>query len=81
MVRGPALQPLLDAVTADDPHAARWTGPGELTVTGHTPEQVGALAHALGVMLHGLAPAEQTLEESYLRLTASSVEHKAGAPA
>ena len=69
-VRGPALQPIADAY--DD---ARWTGDTELTVPGVPPEQVGATAHRLGVLLHALVPIETTLEESYMRLTADSVEY------
>ena len=51
VVRGPALQPLAAAYDA-----ARWTGEAELTIPGVPPEQVGATAHRMGLMLHGLAP-------------------------
>ncbi len=71
-VRGPALQPIADAY--DD---ARWTGDAELTIPGAPPDLVGATAHRLGVMLHALVPIETTLEESYMKLTADSVEYGA----
>jgi ABC-2 type transport system ATP-binding protein len=73
-VRGPELAALVDEFPA-----ARWTGAGELTVPDVSPERVGAVAHRLGLRLHGLAAVEPTLEESYLRLTADSVEFGARA--
>ena len=69
VVRGPDLQPL--AAAYED---ARWSGDAELTIPGIPPEQVGATAHRMGLMLHGLAPTETTLEESYMKLTADSLE-------
>lgn len=71
-VRGPRLRPLADSLPA-----ARWTGPDELTVTGHTTEQIGRRAHDLGLVLHELRPVESSLEESYLRLTADNIEYGA----
>ncbi|MUL43214.1 ATP-binding cassette domain-containing protein [Streptomonospora sp. PA3] len=71
-VRGPALQPLADAFDS-----AEWSGPDELSVAGVAPEEVGARAHELGVLLHGLAPVEPSLEESYMKLTEQSVEYAA----
>ncbi|MEV6103222.1 ABC transporter ATP-binding protein [Streptomyces sp. NPDC051940] len=73
-VRGPRLQPLADVLLD-----ARWTGPDELTVTGPTPEQVGSLAYDLGLPLYELRPVESSLEESYMQLTAHSVEYGAEA--
>jgi ABC-2 type transport system ATP-binding protein len=52
----------------------------ELEVSGSTAEDVGALAHALGIPLHHLSEVEQSLERAYLELTAGSVEHH-GRPA
>lgn len=70
LVRGPALGPLLaefgDAQTSSD---------GEVTIPRVTPEEVGARAYALGVELHELRAVEPTLEESYMNLTAGSVEY------
>jgi ABC-2 type transport system ATP-binding protein len=73
-VRGPQLHALADALPD-----AHWSGPDELTVTGVLPEQVGALAHELGLMLYELSPVEPTLEESYMNLTADSIEYGADA--
>jgi ABC-2 type transport system ATP-binding protein len=73
-VRGPRLHALADAL----PDTC-WSGTDELSVTGVTPEQVGALAHDLGLMLYELRPIEPTLEESYMNLTADSIEYGAEA--
>ena len=74
VVRGPDLEPL--AAAYDD---ARWTGEAELTIPGVPPEHVGATAHRMGLLLHGLVPTETTLEESYMKLTADSLEFGAEA--
>jgi ABC-2 type transport system ATP-binding protein len=74
VVRGPALRPLADAYAE-----ARWTGESELTIPGVPPEQVGAAAHRSGLLLHGLTATEITLEESYMALTADSLEYGAEA--
>ncbi|MEV0890719.1 ABC transporter ATP-binding protein [Promicromonospora sp. NPDC050262] len=75
-VRGPGLEALAERL--DD---ARWTGDDELTVPGVPPEEVGALAHQLGLLLHRLEATEPTLEESYMSLTADAVEYTAGGAA
>jgi ABC-2 type transport system ATP-binding protein len=72
-VRGPALGALAERLDG-----ARWTGIDELTVAGVRPEEVGALAHQLGLLLHRLEATEPTLEESYMSLTADAVEYTAG---
>jgi ABC-2 type transport system ATP-binding protein len=74
VVSGPALEPLAEALPS-----ATWTAPGELTVPGLQPEEVGRRAYEMGLMLHGLRPAESSLEESYMRLTADSTEFGAHA--
>ncbi|MFG1609254.1 ABC transporter ATP-binding protein [Actinoplanes sp. NPDC049265] len=74
VVSGPALEPLAEALPS-----ATWTAPGELTVPGLGPEEVGRRAYEMGLMLHGLKPAESSLEESYMRLTADSTEFGARA--
>jgi ABC-2 type transport system ATP-binding protein len=74
VVRGPDLRPLAEAYDG-----SRWTGDAELTVPGIPPDQVGATAHRLGLLLHGLAATETTLEESYMALTADSLEYGADA--
>lgn len=47
-----------------------------LEVTGSTPEAIAAVAAAAGLVLHGLAPVETSLEEAYLQLTADAVEYR-----
>jgi ABC-2 type transport system ATP-binding protein len=73
-VRGPRLRSLADVLPS-----ARWTGPDELTVTGHTTEQIGRRAYELGLPLYELCLVESSLEESYMRLTADSTEFGARA--
>ncbi|MET9604183.1 ATP-binding cassette domain-containing protein [Streptomyces sp. NPDC006512] len=50
----------------------------ELAVRGRTAEEVGDLAHRLGVRLHRLDGVPASLEQAYMELTARSVEY--GAP-
>ncbi|MQY13792.1 putative ABC transporter ATP-binding protein NosF [Streptomyces sp. RB5] len=71
-VRGPRLQPLADALPA-----ARWTGSDELTVAGPSPREVGKLAYDLGLPVYELRAVESSLEDSYMNLTAQSVEYGA----
>lgn len=52
----------------------------ELRVDGGTAEEVGALAHSLNVPLHHLSEVRQSLEDAYLELTDSSVEHHGREP-
>jgi ABC-2 type transport system ATP-binding protein len=73
-IRGPELHVLADRLG----DAAAWTGNDELTVTETPPEKVGALAHELGLMLYRLEPVVASLEESYMKLTADSVEYVSG---
>ncbi|MFI5724755.1 ABC transporter ATP-binding protein [Streptomyces cyaneofuscatus] len=51
---------------------------GELVVKGRTVEQVGDLAHRLGVRLHELRAVSASLEQVYMELTAQSVEYGTG---
>jgi ABC-2 type transport system ATP-binding protein len=46
-----------------------------LLVTGASVEQVGDLAHQIGLRLHELSPQRASLEQAYLDLTADSVEY------
>ena len=46
-----------------------------LEVVGMAASEVGDLAHALGLPVHHLAEAEQSLEQAYLSLTEGTVEH------
>jgi ABC-2 type transport system ATP-binding protein len=47
----------------------------ELIVEGAATERVGDLAHEHGLVLHGLAEVSGSLEQAYLELTGTSVEH------
>lgn len=49
-----------------------------VVVSASTVEQVGDLAHALGIRLHGLQPQQASLEEAYMELTASSLDYTTG---
>ncbi|NEB57486.1 ATP-binding cassette domain-containing protein [Streptomyces griseus] len=53
---------------------------GELVVRGRSSEQVGDLAHGLGLRLHELRTVAPSLEEVYMELTARSVEYGTGDP-
>ena len=50
----------------------------ELQVSGLTVEQVGEAAAAHGVVLHGLAPHQASLEEAFMDLTRGELEFTAG---
>ncbi|SCL43994.1 ABC-2 type transport system ATP-binding protein [Micromonospora citrea] len=50
---------------------------GALLVTGASVEQVGDLAHEIGVRLHELSVREASLEQAYMELTAGDVEYGA----
>ncbi len=55
-------------------------GTGAMVVLGLTPQQVGDLAFDHGIRLHELAPAQASLEEAFMELTAASVQFHAGLP-
>jgi ABC-2 type transport system ATP-binding protein len=55
-------------------------GSGTLVVHGLTAGRVGDLAFDNAVRLHELAPAQASLEEAFMGLTAASVEFHAGLP-
>jgi ABC-2 type transport system ATP-binding protein len=50
-------------------------GEAVLIITGADAEQVGDLAHELGVRLHELSTREASLEQAYMELTADSLEY------
>ncbi|MGW5931409.1 ATP-binding cassette domain-containing protein [Streptomyces anulatus] len=50
----------------------------ELVVKGRSAEQVGDLAHRLGLRLHELRTVSASLEQVYMELTAQSVEYGTG---
>jgi ABC-2 type transport system ATP-binding protein len=53
---------------------------GTLVVLGMTTAQVGDLAFENGIRLHELSPAQASLEQAFMELTAASVEFRAGIP-
>jgi ABC-2 type transport system ATP-binding protein len=55
-------------------------GNGLMTVQGLDVQQVGDLAFDNGVRLHELAPAQASLEQAFMELTANSVQFHAGVP-
>src|SRR5450631_4569869 len=55
-------------------------GDGLMMVSGLAAERVGDLAFENAVRLHELAPAQASLEQAFMELTASSVEFRAGVP-
>lgn len=60
------------AVSVESPAA------DELVVKGRSAEQVGDLAHRLGLRLHELHTVSASLEQVYMELTARSVEYETG---
>ena len=71
---------LLTAAAAAAGATVRDDSVGRLVILGLTPAQVGDLAFENGIRLHELAPAQASLEEAFMELTASSVEFQAGLP-
>ena len=71
---------LLAAAVAAAGATVRDDAAGKLGVLGLSPAQVGDLAVENGIRLHELAPAQASLEEAFMELTASSVEFHAGLP-
>ena len=53
---------------------------GTIVVQGMPVNQIGDLAFEHRIRLHELAPAQASLEEAFMELTASSVEFRAGEP-
>ena len=84
-VRTPAAAVLAGALSAAG-LGVRAVDDVELLVEGAGVERVGELAHAHGVVVHGLAAVSGSLEQAYLELTGTSVVHvgrdlEAGVPA
>ena len=73
-VRTPSGAVLAGALTAAGLEVRALDGP-ELLVEGAGAERVGDLAHACGVVVHGLAEVGGSLEQAYLELTGDSVVH------
>jgi ABC-2 type transport system ATP-binding protein len=79
-VRTPQPDALAGAVAAAG-GSVQDDGTGALTVRGLTAAQVGDVAFGSAVRLHELTPAQASLEEAFMELTADSVEFPAGGPA
>jgi ABC-2 type transport system ATP-binding protein len=58
----------------------RENGDGVMVVSGLEASRIGDLAYDNSVRLHELAPAQASLEQAFMELTASSVEFHAGVP-
>ena len=78
-VRTPQPAALARAVTAAGGQV-REDDDGLMTVQGLDVSQVGDLAFDNSVRLHELAPAQASLEQAFMELTASSVQFHAGMP-
>jgi ABC-2 type transport system ATP-binding protein len=79
LVRTPAAEQLTAAL-AGTGAVVEATGPGALTVTGLTTDEVGARAFTAGVELHELRSHTSGLEEVYFRLTAGAEQYAATTP-
>jgi ABC-2 type transport system ATP-binding protein len=78
-VRTPHPEVLARAVMAAG-GTVRDEGAGLMVLQGLTVTQVGDLAFDNSVRLHELAPAQASLEQAFMELTASSVQFHAGVP-
>jgi ABC-2 type transport system ATP-binding protein len=78
-VRTPHPEPLARAAMAAG-GTVRDDGDGLMVVQGLSVSQVGDLAFDNSVRLHELAPAQASLEQAFMELTASSVQFHAGVP-
>jgi ABC-2 type transport system ATP-binding protein len=78
-VRTPQPAALAKVVTAAG-GLVREDSDGLMTVQGLDVSQVGDLAFENSVRLHELAPAQASLEQAFMELTASSVQFHAGVP-
>ncbi|MFH8291794.1 ABC transporter ATP-binding protein [Streptomyces sp. NPDC018059] len=77
-VRSPhpeGLRALTEQLLASEGARVEPAGDDEVVVSGWTVEEVGDLAHRLGVRLHGLNAVSASLEQAYMELTAESVEY------
>ncbi|BCL12971.1 ABC transporter ATP-binding protein [Micromonospora sagamiensis] len=69
----------LTALLIAEGGAVRADGDGTVTVTGLDAERVGDLAAAHRIPVHQLVTRTPSLEQAFMELTASSVEHRTGA--
>ncbi|HEV2372581.1 MAG TPA: ABC transporter ATP-binding protein, partial [Streptosporangiaceae bacterium] len=78
-VKSPQRDQLAAAAT-DAGATVRDDEDGTLVLLGMTTAQVGDLAFENNIRLHELAPAQASLEQAFMELTAASVEFHAGIP-
>ncbi|MFB6716448.1 MULTISPECIES: ABC transporter ATP-binding protein [unclassified Streptomyces] len=69
---------LVDHLLQDGDVSVESPSADEVLVKGRSVEQVGDLAHRLGVRLHELRTVSASLEQAYMELTAQSVEYETG---
>jgi ABC-2 type transport system ATP-binding protein len=74
-VRSPETSRLVDFVAGPGVSVTS-PEPGLLEVTGLTPQQVGEIAAAHGIVLHELTPLHASLEEAFMDLTRNEFEFK-----
>ncbi len=79
-VRTPQPDTLAAAIRRAGGSVASATGDA-IVIQGLPAGRIGDLAYENGVRLHELTPAQASLEEAFMELTAASVEFRAGAPA
>ncbi|MFF9566195.1 ABC transporter ATP-binding protein [Streptomyces sp. NPDC014685] len=72
------LRTLTDHLRREDGVRVEVPAVDEIVVRGRSVEEVGDLAHGLGVRLHELRAASASLEQAYMELTAQSVEYGTG---
>lgn len=56
-------------------YAVMLAGPESLRVTGASPEEIGGIAHAMGVRVNELGLQRASLEQAYTELTAQSLDY------
>jgi ABC-2 type transport system ATP-binding protein len=79
-VRSPRSTALYDALASDHVRVER-IDHDTLEIHGHSSAEVGEIAAAAGFVLHELTPIQASLEDAFMRLTASAVEYPGSASA
>jgi ABC-2 type transport system ATP-binding protein len=76
LVRTPAAAELRDAIVADGVTVTSGSEQGLLTISGLSAEQIGSIAHRVGIVLYELTPNRSTLEDVFMDLTRDAVEFR-----
>ncbi len=79
-VRAPEAERLAGVLASAGAQTTRDDQPDTLTVHGLDAARVGELAFANGIVLHGLATEEASLEEAFMSMTRDATEFGAGTP-